>query len=236
MLGDAVLLERARQHGLVLAGDRRRAGDRVRAGPAAACPDPRATLLPGRVPAAADAVAGRGVVDDRQVHARVPLRPRVAARARAGMGGSGVLRQRRILAKVTMMVLDAWIFIPFMMIMILAGLQALPGEVIEAGRVDGASGWQNFWKIVFPLMLPVTITAFIVRLIFKLKLADIVINITSGGPGGATDTVTSFIYREYRDRSNVGYGTLLAMFYLVVIVIALTGLMRGLQRWMRPYS
>ena len=140
-----------------------------------------------------------------------------------------------VLAKVTMMVLDAWIFIPFMMIMLLAGLQALPGEVIEAGRVDGASGWQNFWKIIFPLMLPVTITAFIVRLIFKLKLADIVINITSGGPGGATDTVTSFIYREYRDRSNVGYGTLLAMFYLVIIVIAMTGLMRGLQRWMRPY-
>ncbi len=75
-----------------------------------------------------------------------------------------------------------------------------------------------------------------IRLIFKLKLADIVINVTSGGPGGATDTVTSFIYREYRDRSNVGYGTLLAMFYLVIIVIAMTVLMRGLSRWMKPYS
>ena len=85
-------------------------------------------------------------------------------------------------------------------------------------------------------MLPVSLTAIIVRIIFKLKLADIVINITSGGPGGATDTVTSFIFREYRDRSNVGYGTLLAMFYLVVIVIGLTGLMRGLSRWMRPYT
>ena len=61
-----------------------------------------------------------------------------------------------VLAKVTMMVLDAWIFIPFMMIMLLAGLQALPGEVIEAARVDGASAWQTFRKIIFPLMLPVT--------------------------------------------------------------------------------
>jgi multiple sugar transport system permease protein len=140
------------------------------------------------------------------------------------------------LAKLSMMVLDAWIFIPFMMIMLLAGLQALPGEVIEAARVDGASAWQSFRKIVFPLMLPVTLTALVVRIIFKLKLADIVINITAGGPGGATDTVTSFIFREYRDRSNVGYGTLLAMFYLVVILIGLTGLLRGLNRWMRPYS
>ena len=140
------------------------------------------------------------------------------------------------LARITMAVLDGWIFIPFMMIMLLAGLQALPHEVIEAARVDGASAWQSFRKVIFPLMLPVSLTAIIVRIIFKLKLADIVITITAGGPGGATDTVTSFIYREYRDRSNVGYGTLLAMFYLVVIVIGLTLLMRGLNRWMRPYS
>lgn len=140
------------------------------------------------------------------------------------------------LAKITMSVLDAWIYIPFMMIMLLAGLQGLPGEVIEAAKVDGATAWQAFRKILFPLMLPVVLTAFVVRLIFKLKLADLVITITSGGPGGATDTVTSFIYREYRDRSNVGYGTLLAMFYLVIIVVGLTLLMRGLNRWMRPYA
>ncbi|MBX3030983.1 MAG: sugar ABC transporter permease [Chloroflexi bacterium] len=140
------------------------------------------------------------------------------------------------LAKVTMMVIDAWIFIPFMMIMLLAGLQALSHEVVEAARVDGATAWQTFWRIVFPLMLPVTLTALIVRIIFKLKLADLVINITSGGPGGATDTVTSFIYREYRDRSNVGYGTLLAVFYLVLIVVVLTVLLRPLGRRLRPYG
>ena len=71
-------------------------------------------------------------------------------------------------------------------------------------------------------MLPVSVTAVILRIIFELKLADIVINVTSGGPGGATDTVSSFIYREYRDRSNVGYGTMLAEFYLVIIIIFVT--------------
>ncbi len=86
------------------------------------------------------------------------------------------------------MAMDAWIFIPFMMIMILAGLQALPKEVQEAAKVDGATGWRGFWEITFPLMLPVSITAILIRIIFQLKLADIVINITSGGPGGATDT------------------------------------------------
>lgn len=125
-------------------------------------------------------------------------------------------------ARATIEIMDAWTFIPFMMIMLLAGLQALPRDVLEAAKVDGATAWQTFWKVMFPLMLPVSITAVVIRIIFKLKLADIIINVTSGGPGGATDSVTSFIYREYRDRSNVGYGTLLAMVYLVLIVVAVT--------------
>lgn len=138
------------------------------------------------------------------------------------------------IARLTIMVMDAWTFIPFMMIMILAGLQAIPKELNEAATVDGATGWQRFWEVTFPLMLPVSITAILIRIIFKLKLADIIINVTAGGPGGATDSVTSFIFREYRDRSNVGYGTLLAMVYLVLIVIAMTILMKLADRWMRP--
>jgi multiple sugar transport system permease protein len=137
-------------------------------------------------------------------------------------------------ARFTIMVLDAWTFIPFMMIMILAGLQAIPKDLTEAARVDGAGPWKSFWEVTFPLMLPVSVTAVLIRLIFKLKLADIVITITSGGPGGATDTVTSFIFREYRDRSNVGYGTLLAMFYLVIIIIVMTVLMKVADRFARP--
>ena len=137
-------------------------------------------------------------------------------------------------ARATMMIMDGWTFIPFMMIMILAGLQAIPKEIQEAARVDGAGSWRGFWEVTFPLMLPVSITAILIRIIFKLKLADIIINVTAGGPGGATDSVTSFIFREYRDWSNVGYGTLLAMVYLVLIVLAVTAFMKLADRWMNP--
>jgi multiple sugar transport system permease protein len=140
------------------------------------------------------------------------------------------------IAKFSIMVMDAWTFIPFMMIMLLAGLQALPKDVIEAAKIDGASAWQSFWKVIFPLMLPVSITAIVIRVIFKLKIADIIITVTSGGPGGATDSVTSFIYREYRDRSNVGYGTLLAMVYLVLIVIVVTIALNFLNRRVRDVN
>ena len=130
------------------------------------------------------------------------------------------------IARISIEVLDAWVSIPFIMILLLAGLQALPKEIVEAAKVDGAGPWQGFWKITFPLMLPVSITAIVLRIIFKLKLADIVITTTSGGPGGATDTVSSFIYREYRDRSNVGYGTMLAMVYLILIIVFVTLLLK----------
>jgi multiple sugar transport system permease protein len=137
------------------------------------------------------------------------------------------------IARVSIDAMDAWVSIPFIMIILLAGLQAMPKEVLEAAKVDGANGWQSFWHVTFPIMLPVSVTVLIIRIIFKLKLADIVINVTAGGPGGATDTVSSFIYRVYRDRSNVGYGTALAIFYLFLIVILLTLLLRWSNRWMQ---
>lgn len=140
------------------------------------------------------------------------------------------------LAKLSIMALDAWTFIPFMMIMLLAGLQAMPKDVLEAAKVDGATAWQTFWQVTFPLMLPVSVTAIILRIIFKLKLADIIITLTSGGPGGATDSVTSFIFREYRDRSNVGYGTMLAMVYLVLIIVFVTLLLKLAQRFLRSVA
>ena len=140
------------------------------------------------------------------------------------------------IAKISIMVMDSWTYIPFMMIMLLAGLQGLPREILEAARVDGASKWPMFWKIIFPIMLPVSLTTILIRIIFKLKIADIIINVTSGGPGGATDSVTSFIFREYRDRSNVGYGTLLAFVYLIFIVIFMTIFIKVINRWMEKPS
>jgi multiple sugar transport system permease protein len=136
------------------------------------------------------------------------------------------------IARTSIAVMDGWVWIPFMIIMLLAGLQALPNDVKEAAKVDGASGWQMFKAITFPLMLPVSMTAIVIRVIFELKLADIVINVTAGGPGGATDTVSSYIYRVYRDRSDVGYGTMIAEVYLILIIIFITLLLKASSRYM----
>ena len=137
------------------------------------------------------------------------------------------------IARFSILALDAWVWLPFMIILILAGLQAMPKDIQEAAKVDGAAGWTSFWHITFPLMLPVSVTTIVLRIIFQLKLAEIVINTTSGGPGGATDTVSSFIFREYRDRSNVGYGTMAAEVYLIIIIIFITILLNLVGRFMR---
>jgi multiple sugar transport system permease protein len=140
------------------------------------------------------------------------------------------------IARTTIIAMDAWVWIPFMVILLLAGLQALPLDVKEAAKVDGASSWQTFWEITFPLMLPVSVTAIVLRTIFELKLADIVINVTAGGPGGATDTISSFVYREYRDRSNVGYATMIAEVYLVIIIVFITLLLKLTSRHMQKMT
>jgi multiple sugar transport system permease protein len=140
------------------------------------------------------------------------------------------------IARTTIIAMDAWVWIPFIVMLLLAGLQALPLDVKEAAKVDGANSWQTFWEITFPLMLPVSVTAIVLRIIFELKLADIVINVTAGGPGGATDTISSFVFREYRDRSNVGYATMIAEVYLVLIIIFVTLLLKAVSPYMRKMT
>jgi multiple sugar transport system permease protein len=121
--------------------------------------------------------------------------------------------------------MDSWIAVPFMMVMLLAGLQALPTEVFEAAQIDGSSGWRRFWDITFPLMLPVSLTAIVLRVIFEFKLVDLVRIVTAGGPGGATDTVSLYIYREGVESGNVGYATTMAMVFLVIVLVSVTALL-----------
>jgi multiple sugar transport system permease protein len=121
--------------------------------------------------------------------------------------------------------MDSWIAVPFMMVMLLAGLQALPVEVFEAAQIDGASGWKRFWDITFPLMLPVSLTAVVLRVIFEFKLVDVVRVVTAGGPGGATDTLSLYIYREGVESGNVGYATAMAMVFLIVVLVSVTTLL-----------
>jgi multiple sugar transport system permease protein len=158
----------------------------------------------------------------------------VVPRALEGIGLENVsFFDQRVPAFLGIIAMDSWVAIPFMMVLLLAGLQALPSEVFEAAQIDGAGPWKRFWDVTFPLMLPVSVTAIVLRVIFEFKLVDIVRVVTAGGPGGATDTLSLYIYREGIESTNVGYATAMAMVFLIVVLVSVTLLLAFAARQIR---
>ncbi len=126
---------------------------------------------------------------------------------------------KRAFALPSLMLIDAWEWTPFMMIVLFAGLQSLPLEVFEAARVDGASGLQIFRHITFPMLLPVSLSVIIIRGLEAFKLFDIAAVMTGGGPGTATETVTMYAYQVAMKNGNLGYASAIAYSLLIMIVI-----------------
>jgi multiple sugar transport system permease protein len=116
-----------------------------------------------------------------------------------------------------------------MIVLLLAGLSALPREPYEAARVDGASSLQSFIHITLPLMRPVIMVTLLIRLIFAVKTYDLVYIMTRGGPGVSTDLVSYFIYRTAFVSLNIGEASAMSLILLAVILV----LTAYLYRYMR---
>jgi len=95
----------------------------------------------------------------------------------------------------SIILIDVWQWTPFMLLLLLAGLESLPVPPFEAARVDGASAWLTFRKITLPLMRPVILVALIIRGLDAFKVFEYVYAITRGGPGDSTETVLFHIYK-----------------------------------------
>jgi multiple sugar transport system permease protein len=134
------------------------------------------------------------------------------------------------LALPTLILVDTWEWTPFMIIVLLAGLQALPPEVFEAARVDGASGWQTFQHITFQMLMPVSITVIVIRALEAFKLFDIVMVMTGGGPGTSTETVTMYAYQVAMKNGNLGYASAIAYALLIMITVFTLLLLAILRR------
>lgn len=122
-------------------------------------------------------------------------------------------------AMVTLIAIDVWQWSSFMILMLMAGLQGIPPDLHEAARVDGATGWQSFWGITVPLMVPIIITALMIRIIDAFKVVDTVLVLTGGGPGQATESVTLAIYRTGVKGGDLAFGSSEAYFLLLIMLI-----------------
>jgi multiple sugar transport system permease protein len=132
----------------------------------------------------------------------------------------------RTSAMLSVIVVDVWQWTPFMFLLLTAGLQAIPGEPIEAARVDGAGYWRRFFDVILPLMKPTILLALLLRAMDLFRIFDQIFILTQGGPGSATETVSLFIYRTAFRFSNFGYAAAMSFAALMVTVLAARGLMR----------
>ena len=114
---------------------------------------------------------------------------------------------------------DIWLTTPFMMLMILAGLQGLDGSMVEAARMDGANKLQEIFYIKVPGIKPVLLTALSVRIIDAAKTFDIIWAMTEGGPNSASETSSIVIYKTLVKYNNTGYASAMAVIFIIVLVV-----------------
>ena len=130
---------------------------------------------------------------------------------------------------VAVVLVDVWHNTPFMMLVLLAGLQSIPQEMYEAARVDGANPWQRFWTITLPLLKFTMVVGVMIRLIDLTKLFGLIFVLTYGGPGGSTETVAFTTYLAGFKDFRMSYAAALS-YVIVGGVLILTLLFFWMQR------
>lgn len=134
------------------------------------------------------------------------------------------------LALFSIAIIDVWQWTPFMILLLLAGLESLPEEPFEAARVDGATGWKMVRYVTLPLMRPIILAAIVIRMLDAFKVYEYVYAITRGGPGEATETMQYFIYRTGFIYFRAGEAAAMSyafIFVITIMVLILFYLLRG---------
>ena len=117
-----------------------------------------------------------------------------------------------------LVLMNTWQWTPLIMLIVLAGLAALPHEPYEAAMIDGASRWQTLWLITLPLVRPSIVTAVLFRLIDSLKTFDIIFVMTQGGPGGASDTINLYLFNTAFSYFHMGQASSMVVIFFAIIL------------------
>ncbi len=134
------------------------------------------------------------------------------------------------LAFLSIIVVDVWQWTPFVFLILLAGLQAIPNEPYEAALIDGSSPWQTFKNITLPLLKPAILIALLLRTMDLLRVFDSIFILTEGGPGNATETISLYIYRTAFRFGDFGYATAMSFVLLILTNIISAMYIRFLQK------
>jgi multiple sugar transport system permease protein len=124
------------------------------------------------------------------------------------------------LAMAAVIAADIWKTTPFISIILLAGLQSIPTDLYEAHAIDGATSWQSFRRITLPLLAPQIVIVLVFRMAQAFGVFDLIAVMTGGGPGGATETVSLYIYATVMRYLDFGYGAALVVVTFLLLILA----------------
>ena len=133
------------------------------------------------------------------------------------------------LAIPSLVLVDTWQWSPMIALILLAAMQSVPAELYEAARIDGASGWQSFWRITIPSIRSAIVVALILRAVDALKTFDIIYVITEGGPGTASETLNVLAFKTGFNFFHAGYAATLLIF-LMFTVLGIAVLLNVIRR------
>ncbi|MBD3779501.1 MAG: sugar ABC transporter permease [Micrococcales bacterium] len=119
---------------------------------------------------------------------------------------------------------NIWLGIPFNLVILYSGLQNIPGDVYEAASLDGANAWQQFWRVTFPLLRPVSAITLLLGFIYTLKVVDVIWVMTSGGPANASTTLAVWSYREAFGTGQPAFSPAAAVGNVLILVALAIGL------------
>jgi len=170
-----------------------------------------AALIPWALPTAVLALAWTWIFNDQfGVFNDLLLRLGVLKESVAWLGNSGTAMSSVIFA-------DVWKTTPFMMIILLAGLQNIPAELYESASIDGAPPWKCFTLITLPMLVPSLMLALLFRTLQSFGIFDLIYVMTGGGPGGATETVAIYTYSTFLRYLDFGYGAAIVVTTFVLM-------------------
>jgi multiple sugar transport system permease protein len=127
-------------------------------------------------------------------------------------------------------IVDVWMWSPFVMLLCLSGLKAIPDYLYEAASIDRASPWYQFWRITLPQVMPLLLIAILFRTIEALKTFDLVMGLTGGGPGDSTELAAVYLYRLAFTKYATGESSALAYIMLVIVMAVSNLYVRSLNR------
>ncbi|MDR1256751.1 MAG: sugar ABC transporter permease [Spirochaetaceae bacterium] len=126
----------------------------------------------------------------------------------------------------SLIVVDVWQWTPMISLIVLAGLAGLPAEVFESARVDGANGFQIFFRVTLPMIMPTVLTAVVLRAVDALKTYDIIYAMTRGGPGYSSETLNIYAYKLSFEYFEMGHSSVALIFLFVVVLLFSLGVMK----------